>query len=399
MNRVKFEPVAQAAGDGPPAAGPTRPLGGPLRGVLLVRHGKTRLNAGGETAGSPDRIRGWLDVPLSPAGELQAVELAASLRSAGLGRVVTSDLARTRASAAASAAAAGGLPVELDPALRPWNLGDFQGQPTAAVLAAIKEYATTRRAAPVPGGESFDAFAARATAAVGRQLDRFRADGVPVAVVTSYRDVQVARAWLANGRTDGALDLNTFLADDAPPGSTFLVQPDGARWLVTRVEGWAETTARWATGLAADALALWARLKNAHWHLTGPRFRDLHLLFDDLAAQAYARVDPLAERARAVASDAPTLLGLGDALNRAALVEAGAPLADADAAVVAVKEGFEAAARRFRTALLFTTSVGDEASTTLFADHLAEVEKSLWFLGELAAEVVAAVPPGKGSGS
>ena len=50
--------------------------------------------------------------------------------------------------------------------------------------------------------------------------------------------------------------------------------------------------------LLADAFALYLKTKNFHWHITGPHFRDYHLLFDDQAAQLLALTDPLAERVR-----------------------------------------------------------------------------------------------------
>ncbi|WP_027483559.1 Dps family protein [Deinococcus pimensis] len=50
--------------------------------------------------------------------------------------------------------------------------------------------------------------------------------------------------------------------------------------------------------LVADAFALYLKTKNYHWHLSGIHFRDLHLLFDEQAAQLLAMTDPLAERVR-----------------------------------------------------------------------------------------------------
>src|SRR5471032_477538 len=50
--------------------------------------------------------------------------------------------------------------------------------------------------------------------------------------------------------------------------------------------------------LAADAFALYTKTKNFHWHVSGPHFRDYHLLFDDQAAEIFDTVDDLAERVR-----------------------------------------------------------------------------------------------------
>ena len=52
------------------------------------------------------------------------------------------------------------------------------------------------------------------------------------------------------------------------------------------------------TTLLADTFALYVKVKNFHWHVSGPHFRDYHLLLDDQATQIFAMTDPIAERAR-----------------------------------------------------------------------------------------------------
>jgi len=51
-------------------------------------------------------------------------------------------------------------------------------------------------------------------------------------------------------------------------------------------------------GLVADSYALYTKTKNFHWHVSGPHFRDYHLLFDDQATEIFATIDELAERVR-----------------------------------------------------------------------------------------------------
>jgi starvation-inducible DNA-binding protein len=51
-------------------------------------------------------------------------------------------------------------------------------------------------------------------------------------------------------------------------------------------------------GILADVFALYMKTKNFHWHMSGPHFRDYHLLFDEQADQLYAMTDPIAERIR-----------------------------------------------------------------------------------------------------
>src|SRR5271169_2792478 len=54
------------------------------------------------------------------------------------------------------------------------------------------------------------------------------------------------------------------------------------------------------TALLADLFALYVKTKNFHWHVSGPNFRDYHLLLDDQSAQIYATTDTIAERARKI---------------------------------------------------------------------------------------------------
>src|SRR6202162_276570 len=62
--------------------------------------------------------------------------------------------------------------------------------------------------------------------------------------------------------------------------------------------------------LLADAFALYLKTKNFHWHMSGPHFRDYHLLLDEQADQIFATTDPLAERVRKLGGK--TLRSIGD---------------------------------------------------------------------------------------
>ena len=69
--------------------------------------------------------------------------------------------------------------------------------------------------------------------------------------------------------------------------------------------------------LLADSFALYLKTKNYHWHVHGPQFRELHLLFDEQAAQIFATTDLIAERVRK--NGAPTLRSIGDVSRRASI--------------------------------------------------------------------------------
>src|SRR5688572_5066371 len=69
-------------------------------------------------------------------------------------------------------------------------------------------------------------------------------------------------------------------------------------------------------GLLADAFALYVKTKNFHWHISGPHFRDYHLLLDEQAAQIYAMTDPLAERVRKLGETTLRSIGQIAAMQR-----------------------------------------------------------------------------------
>ena len=64
------------------------------------------------------------------------------------------------------------------------------------------------------------------------------------------------------------------------------------------------------TKLLADVFTLFVKTKNFHWHVSGPHFRDHHLLLDDQATLVFAMIDPVAERARKLGG--PTLRSIGE---------------------------------------------------------------------------------------
>ena len=79
--------------------------------------------------------------------------------------------------------------------------------------------------------------------------------------------------------------------------------------------------------LLADVFALYMKTKNFHWHMSGPHFRDYHLLLDEHATQIFAMTDVLAERVRKVGGN--TLRSIGDITRHQRLADNDAPYVDA----------------------------------------------------------------------
>ena len=132
--------------------------------------------------------------------------------------------------------------------------------------------------------------------------------------------------------------------------------------------------------LLADVFALYLKTKNFHWHLSGPHFRDYHVLLDEHADQLLAMTDPMAERVRKLGERTITSIGHIARLQR---------LADNDAAYVEPSdmlaelcEDNRALTRSLREAHNVCEEHGDVATTSLVEVWIDEAERRTWFLFE-----------------
>lgn len=134
------------------------------------------------------------------------------------------------------------------------------------------------------------------------------------------------------------------------------------------------------TGLLADMLALYMKTKNFHWHLSGPHFRDYHLMLDEQGDQIFATTDVIAERARKVGGTTLRSIGHIHRIQR---------LLDNDAEYVTPQDMLAELAddnRRLIGFLRATHAVcetyNDVASTSLIEVWIDEAERRSWFLFE-----------------
>jgi starvation-inducible DNA-binding protein len=134
------------------------------------------------------------------------------------------------------------------------------------------------------------------------------------------------------------------------------------------------------TGLAADAFALYLKTKNFHWHMSGPHFRDYHLLLDEHGDQIYAMIDPLAERVRKLGQT--TLRSIGHIAKLQSIK-------DNDQAFVApldmlseLERDNKAFIASQRKAHELCDENGDVASASLLEVWIDETERRTWFLFE-----------------
>lgn len=166
--------------------------------VLLMRHGPTELN---HPSAEKDRIRGWMNVPLSHEGHQIASDLAQKATHFPLADLHSSDLSRA-ADTAKKVGETTHLPVQLHHELRPWNLGTLAGKPTKDVMPIIK----TLVAHPdmkAPGGESFAQFLGRLLPHIAPLLASDKLHGV----VTHIRGIKAIEAVVAG---KGKLDKATW---------------------------------------------------------------------------------------------------------------------------------------------------------------------------------------------
>ncbi|MBC2670670.1 Dps family protein [Novosphingobium piscinae] len=136
-------------------------------------------------------------------------------------------------------------------------------------------------------------------------------------------------------------------------------------------------------GLLADAFALYIKTKNFHWHVRGPQFRDLHLLFDEQAAEIFALTDLIAERVRKNGATTHTSLG---SLNADTRIK---PQDRADLAPEAMIGELVADNRTFLAQLRATKDsageAGDNATDGIIDDWTDQCEQRIWFLSQTIA--------------
>jgi starvation-inducible DNA-binding protein len=132
--------------------------------------------------------------------------------------------------------------------------------------------------------------------------------------------------------------------------------------------------------LLADTFALYLKTKNFHWHMTGPHFRDYHLMLDEQSDQIFAMTDVLAERVRKLG--APTLRSIGDITRHQRIADNDATYVTPDDMLAELRDDTQ----RFITAMREAHDVCDEhndvATTSLLEVYIDEAERRVWFLYE-----------------
>lgn len=132
----------------------------------------------------------------------------------------------------------------------------------------------------------------------------------------------------------------------------------------------------------ADHFALYIKTKSFHWHLKGPRFRDLHLLFDEQAAAIFAVTDAMAERARKL--DEPTLTSIGAMSKTSKIKDQDSTDLDADTMVAELQADNETLIADLKSLKDAAEEAEDNATSALVDEWQDAAERRVWFLRQTA---------------
>src|SRR5579864_4983307 len=132
--------------------------------------------------------------------------------------------------------------------------------------------------------------------------------------------------------------------------------------------------------ILADVFALYLKTKNFHWHLSGPHFRDYHLMFDEQADQLFAMTDPIAERIRKVGGT--TLRSIGHIARTQRVLDNDAPYVEPEDMLAELREDNDTLAARLREAHDVCDGHRDIATASLIEVWIDETERRTWFLFE-----------------
>jgi starvation-inducible DNA-binding protein len=133
-------------------------------------------------------------------------------------------------------------------------------------------------------------------------------------------------------------------------------------------------------GVLADSFALYLKTKNFHWHVSGPHFRDYHLLLDEQAADIFASTDPLAERVRKIGGT--TLRSIGDIAKHQSLSDNDAEFVGPAEMLRELMADNKAVAAAMRKAHKVADDHEDVATASLLENFIDATEKRTWFLFE-----------------
>jgi starvation-inducible DNA-binding protein len=136
------------------------------------------------------------------------------------------------------------------------------------------------------------------------------------------------------------------------------------------------------TALLADVFALYVKTKNFHWHMSGPHFRDYHLLLDEHGEQLFAMTDDIAERARKMGGT--TIRSVGHIARVKRITDNDAEYVTPNDMLVELWEDNKALILSLRSTHNLCDETGDVATASLLENWIDEALRRAWFLFETA---------------
>lgn len=132
--------------------------------------------------------------------------------------------------------------------------------------------------------------------------------------------------------------------------------------------------------LLADSYTLYLQTHNFHWNVTGPQFRELHLMFEEHYTELATAVDDIAERIRTLGVYAP---GTYKAFAKLSAIKEVEEIPEASEMVKLLTQGHEQVVKTCRKALKLAQDAEDESSAALISDRMRVHEKTAWMLRAL----------------
>jgi starvation-inducible DNA-binding protein len=132
--------------------------------------------------------------------------------------------------------------------------------------------------------------------------------------------------------------------------------------------------------LLADVFALYIKTKNFHWHVSGPHFRDYHVLLDEQGSQIFAMTDDIAERVRKIGGT--TIRSIGHVARLQRLSDNDADYLDPHGMLAELREDNRMLLASMREVHDLCAEENDVATTSLLENWIDETERRIWFLFE-----------------
>jgi len=132
--------------------------------------------------------------------------------------------------------------------------------------------------------------------------------------------------------------------------------------------------------ILADVFGLYLKTKNFHWHMSGPHFRDYHLLLDEHADQLYAMTDPIAERIRKIGG--ATLRSIGHIARTQRVKDNDAEFVEPLDMLAELREDNQKLVAEMRQVHNVCDEYHDVATASLLEVWIDETERRVWFLFE-----------------